>query len=197
MEVISKEEAIQKSLKRYFTGQPCKNGHIAERFISQNRCVICHYASSNKWRRSDRKERPEFYLEQGRNRDPEKAKEKNRRWHEANRDKVLKRLSKFEKDNRERRNLYKKEKYPVERAIWAAERRALKSNATPPWSDLKAIEQFYIDCARISAETGIKHHVDHIVPLKHSLVCGLHVPANLQIIPASDNIAKSNKFEIE
>jgi hypothetical protein len=67
--------------------------------------------------------------------------------------------------------------------------------ATPPWANLKTIEQFYIRAAEVTKLTGIKHHVDHIYPLKSPIMCGLHVEANLQIIPAAVNLRKSNRIE--
>lgn len=78
-----------------------------------------------------------------------------------------------------------------------ARRRASKKLATPNWltEDHKAeIEKFYIlarDCQTI---TGEPYHVDHIVPLKGKDVCGLHVPWNLQVLPADVNLSKSNTF---
>lgn len=48
---------------------------------------------------------------------------------------------------------------------------------------------------RLSRETGIPHHVDHIVPLQGDHVSGLHVESNLQVIPATDNIRKRNKVD--
>ena len=52
--------------------------------------------------------------------------------------------------------------------------------------------EVYIEKARLEEKTGIKHHVDHIVPLRGWGVCGLHVPWNLQILEAWANSAKGN-----
>lgn len=41
--------------------------------------------------------------------------------------------------------------------------------------------------------TGIKWHVDHIVPLNHKKVCGLHNGYNLQVVPSLWNIKKGNR----
>jgi hypothetical protein len=50
------------------------------------------------------------------------------------------------------------------------------------------------DARRKTVETGVKHSIDHIDPVIHPLVCGLHVEANFQIIPLRENIRKGNRF---
>jgi hypothetical protein len=76
-------------------------------------------------------------------------------------------------------------------------RHAQKLNATPAWlteDDHWLIEEAY-DLARLRTQMlGFKWHVDHIVPLRGKYVSGLHVPYNLQVIPASVNCAKRNKI---
>lgn len=80
-------------------------------------------------------------------------------------------------------------------SFYANKRRAAKINRTPKWADLDSIAAFYASAKRITKATGIKHHVDHIIPLQGKLASGLHVADNLQIIPAKDNFSKKNRYE--
>lgn len=62
--------------------------------------------------------------------------------------------------------------------------------ATPPWLNQSQIAEL----RAIYMARKVGEHIDHIVPLKNDLVCGLHVPWNLQTLPAGVNLSKSNKF---
>lgn len=77
---------------------------------------------------------------------------------------------------------------------YSAKRKALKLRATPAWANGFFIEEAYDLAQRRSKLTGIIWHVDHIVPLKSKLVCGLHTEHNLQVIPGVANIKKKNSY---
>lgn len=63
----------------------------------------------------------------------------------------------------------------------------------PAWANRALITDIY-ELARIYTEAlGRPFHVDHTVPLRSKLVCGLHTEANLQILPGAENIAKGNR----
>ena len=70
--------------------------------------------------------------------------------------------------------------------------RANKIQATPSWYEKDLVGAIYKEAKLL----GNDYHVDHIVPLKSKLVCGLHCIDNLQILSATDNMKKSNKHII-
>ena len=110
--------------------------------------------------------------------------EKNRAWRQVNPDKAKEAQAKYHKAN------------PVGHRDRVARRRAAQKNAVPKWADRVQIKFLYATRYYMSLETGIEWHVDHFVPLQHDKVCGLHTPANLRIIPATDNRRKHNKFSL-
>lgn len=73
----------------------------------------------------------------------------------------------------------------------------IKLQRTPEWADQDAIRAIYQDAARRSFETGVMHHVDHIIPLQGVLVSGLHVEYNLRVITATENMSKHNRYEVD
>lgn len=75
-----------------------------------------------------------------------------------------------------------------------ARRLAEKIRATPAWADIVAIKAIYKEAARLTRETGVKHEVDHIIPLRSRVVCGLHVANNLQILTQTENRRKNNRL---
>lgn len=75
-----------------------------------------------------------------------------------------------------------------------AEKASRRRACIPFWADKDKIRGIYMDARKMTKETGVVHHVDHVIPIKHRLVCGLHVPENLSVITAVDNLQKKNKF---
>lgn len=77
---------------------------------------------------------------------------------------------------------------PEYRRAEARRRLLSKIQRTPAWADNKQILDFY-------KSKPPDTHVDHIIPLHHRLVSGLHVENNLQYLPHTENLRKSNKFD--
>ena len=75
-----------------------------------------------------------------------------------------------------------------------AHRYARKLQATPAWANDFFIQEAYALAKLREKICGGKWEVDHIVPLKSSLVCGLHTESNLRVIPRSQNRVKKNTY---
>jgi hypothetical protein len=77
------------------------------------------------------------------------------------------------------------------RAVLAAKRRARMKEAYDPTADKEAIREIYATARRMTRETGIQYHVDHIIPICKG---GKHHQDNLQILTRTENFKKGSKI---
>lgn len=129
----------------------------------------------------------------------EHSKKKQKEWRENNKEYVKEKLYAWRKANPETVNaIARKSRIKNKDRVYYNNRKReiLEVTSMPSWANGCEIRRIYDEAKRISKETGVKHHVDHIVPLKGKAVCGLHVENNLQIITAAENLKKFNKFEV-
>jgi hypothetical protein len=83
---------------------------------------------------------------------------------------------------------------------YTKKRRADQLQRTPKWLtdvDFERIQNEYKLAAFLTKLTGTSWHVDHILPLQGKNVSGLHVPSNLRVVIAAENVKKGNKYEVE
>lgn len=102
----------------------------------------------------------------------------------------------FREARKENKRLYDKARYESNKFYYVNKaNKRLRSIAKADYTlDAKYVEDLYTNAKEAENIFGFSFHVDHIVPLKHDKVCGLHVEANLQILSARENLTKSNKF---
>jgi hypothetical protein len=235
MEIISRKEAMERGLKYYFTGKPCKHGHIEKRHTKRKVCAGCD--KYHKKVITERlKQQGKYYhgkpcdkghtlkfsanrtcVECSANRlTEEERKEYKKKYYSKNYQKISEYNKKYEANNRELINRRRREwhanrspelkekhdKYlqqyrkdnKAKHAARNSRRRKAIELATPDWVNYQSIIDVYIQRENKSREDGIVYHVDHIAPLINNFVCGLHVPWNLQVITAKENMSKSNKL---
>ena len=185
----TRKEAKATGAKYYFTGEPCKHGHVAPR-KTKGACVEC---LKIEWQQAAEK-RADYFREYNRRED---VKDRKNEWYEANREQVIQAAA---TRPLEVKRVYQKA-WKERNTVWVRAdtkaRRRKHRLATPKWltrEQKSEIRQLYQIAITMTKTTGEQYVVDHIVPLRSEFVCGLHVPWNLRVITQEQNLLKSNKL---
>ena len=185
----SRSEAKATGAKYYFTGEACKHGHIAPR-KTKGACVEC---TKEEWRQGY-VTRAAYFAAYNKS---EAGLQSKQDYYTKNRDAVIARASARPEAEK---NVYRKkwkEQNPDFVRVDARSRRSKHRAATPKWLTREQhadIRRLYLMAGALSKTTGEPYVVDHIVPLRSEVVCGLHVPWNLRVITREENLKKSNKL---
>jgi 5-methylcytosine-specific restriction endonuclease McrA len=185
----TRSEAKAAGAAYYFTGEPCKHGHIAPR-KTKGVCVEC---MKLEWQRGN-ETRAEYFAEYNKSEAGQKAK---RVYYERNKETVVERAQARTAEKKQSyRRAHKAANPDLYRELVNARRRRFRQ-ATPKWLTAEhklEIRMKYRLAIELSRRLGTPHAVDHIVPLQGEEVCGLHVPWNMEVITQEENLKKSNKL---
>jgi hypothetical protein len=184
----TRKEAKVIGATHYFTGEPCKHGHIAPR-KTKGACIECVKVE---WKASVSK-RSKYFEAYNRK---EETKAKKNEWYVANKEQVIQTAKTRPSEDKK---VYQS-RWKAKNSVWVKAdtkaRRRKHRQATPPWLSRKQkteIRQLYQIAITMTRTTGEQYVVDHIIPLRGVDVCGLHVPWNLRVVTREENLKKSNK----
>lgn len=206
MEIIGPSEARERGLPRYFTGKPCKRGHVEERYVNNGGCVVCVIERVSRWRKENpdkvrarrraNYEKENAIVQKWRAENRQRDFENKKRYREKNRELFRESSARYRAANREKTNAAVArwgEANPERRREYDRRRRAREKGA-PGDHTAEDIQRLYeqqqgkcVNC-RKSLRKGF--HVDHIEPLSRG---GSNSPENLQLLCAWCNKSKGAK----
>ena len=153
--------------KFYFTGKPCKHGHIAPRYTGKGTCTECMKLSFDLKKEDRLQEMKANYS--------------------SKKTEYSERMVDWRNRNKHKQATYSSQKRS---ALLLRTPRWLSTD------DKQKIEEYYYTAHMLGMHTGEHYHVDHIVPLRGKMVSGLNVPWNLQILEKQKNLQKGNRFHV-
>ena len=157
-----------KSIEEFSKAITCIDGH-------RNYCGACQKLKKDEWR-SNNKEHHNAKCREWALTNPEKRAKSVKKWNSSNKTRIFIIQSAWRKKNKLKVNLC------------TATRRKRIKQATPLWTDKTILRDFYLEANYFNME------MDHIIPLKSDMVCGLHVPNNIQLLTKAENSSKGNSF---
>jgi len=174
-------------LSMYFTGKPCRYGHVTARYASSAECFFCRQIKNSNPELKKKQKAANQKNKENRNKQSIERYHNNIGFEKIryqskwvnNKEKMKARTKSWEQRNPEKR-------LALSKTHTALRKHKIKEQC-PKWADRKKIQEIYLNCPK-------GYHVDHIIPLKGKTVCGLHIETNLQYLTASENCKKHNKF---
>jgi hypothetical protein len=178
----NRKQAQALGLKTYFTGKPCKRGGIADRRLNGDcLCDTCleftrqlkakwsveHPEKNKAWRKAN----------------PEKMADYKKNWQDKHKEKYEQNLKRWKGNN------------PEKLLTYVHDRIAARIKRTPTWYgefDAFVMHEALLLATRRYSTTGIKWHMDHMIPLRSKTASGFHCASNIQVIPEALNVRKRN-----
>ena len=196
---MKRAEAKLQKLKFYNTGKPCKHGHLSDRYTTTAICIACvKLAGVDRYKNARETQLASWRKWYESNKDTHN--ERVKRWQAANKDKVRMDAQAWAKANPDKvkaKTLRYIQKHPDAYTACTAASVAKRAKRVPLWltaDDRWMLRQAYALAKLRTQMFGFIWEVDHIFPLRGSLVSGLHVPTNVQVIPKALNRAKNNVY---
>lgn len=165
---------IEKPITMFYLHKTGRDGHRAD-------CKVCCATRNRAWLDKNQA-RHRTHTTAWRKANPIKAAASVKKWNSEHPERAAGNWARYAKAHAAEKNARR------------SERRARQRRATPAWANKFFIEEIYDLARRRTQTTGIKWEVDHIVPMNHPLVQGLHVEHNLQVIPQQHNRSKHNRY---
>jgi hypothetical protein len=204
--LLTHSQAKTTGMKYFFTGVPCKNGHVDKRSVANRTCYSCQLQKSQTFRdknpdyhtqynaqyelTSDQKKRNTELHRMYRVTRPSEIDAVHSAYRARNRKALTQKSNEWARDNKGKKNAL------------TAKRRSANKTAVAKRANIELMQQVYIDCEQVNTLSrmyGVTdlYVVDHVVPLQGKTVCGLHVENNLQLVLSSYNAQKHNKLVIQ
>lgn len=190
MKIITRKEARAFGLKRYFTGKPCKRGHVCERHVSDGNCASCRSIGRLRWDKENPAKRKMTFARNRKNNpdrvnawkqaNPDRVKDSRRRTREKDlARKRARRAAMTEKDREKERAasaLYRAENLTKRReSARRYQRKAYYEGPINPTGELAWLRK---NAAQLRAlKRALRNPADASVLLKEASILGLNLPS--------------------